>query len=576
MMNLLQLFTQYSPSKVFLAILTGAVSGIAYSLLIPLLMTSLAPTESRLPLESLDPYLFFGIEIAHPRFAILFFILCILILIARTISQVLLARISMDVTSKLRRSLYDRISNTPISCLEKNNDGRLTQIMATDVQNIVKGAGIIPDVLVQSSTVLGLMFFLYYLNEAIFVFVLFTIIFGVITFQLPIIIGTKYFKKSRYHMDLLQESFKGLIEGAKELKLNRDKHAHFMEHQLFVQERNIVKLEKTGYTIVRIARNYGDLLCFFATGFIGFVFINYRAISTVELTGVLMVLLYITGPLAFILNVLPELAQAKISLARVQSLFNELPVEQASKKLHIVNTWRHINLKAIGYRHVNGIANENGFGIGPIDAQIKRGEITFIVGGNGSGKSTLLKLVSLHYPAVSGEIDFEGVAITPENVNSYRAQIACIYSDFYLFKQLHVDYANNPEIEEQINYYLCTLELHGKVSFKDGCFSTLKLSDGQRRRLALLVAFLDNKELYVFDEWAADQDPNFKKIFYLEILPRLKAQGKSVVAISHDDRYFHVADKILVMEDGRIAESVPQHTSRQHKLSDEQLSWLPS
>lgn len=554
-MNLLQLFTKYSPNKVFLAIFMGALSGIAYSLLIPVLMTALTPAENRLLLESSGPYLFWGIEITHPRFAVLFLILCILILVTRTVSQVLLARISMDVTSRLRQGLYRQISNTSIPCLEKSNGGRLIQIMTTDVQNIVYGAGIIPDILVQLSTVLGLMCFLYYLNEGVFVFVFCTIIFGIITFRLPIIIGSKYFEKSRYHMDFLQEGFRGLVEGAKELKLNQGKHAHFMEHQLLAQERHIVKLEKTAFTIVRIARNYGDLICFFAMGFIGFVYINYRAISIVDLTGVLMVLLYITSPLAFILNVLPELARAKISLNRVQNLFKELPEEGAEKKLHAVPAWQVIKLKSICYRHMGDGANINVFGIGPIDTFINRGEITFIVGGNGSGKSTLLKVVSLHYPAVSGEISFDDIAVTSENINSYRAQIACIYSDYYLFKQLHIDYSNDAKAEAQINYYLDVLELKEKVQFQDGHFSTLKLSDGQRRRLALLVAFLDDKELYVFDEWAADQDPHFKKIFYLDILPNLKARGKSVVAISHDDRYFHVADRVLVMDEGKLVEN---------------------
>jgi putative ATP-binding cassette transporter len=70
----------------------------------------------------------------------------------------------------------------------------------------------------------------------------------------------------------------------------------------------------------------------------------------------------------------------------------------------------------------------------------------------------------------------------------------------------------------------------------------------------LLVSILDDKELYLFDEWAADQDPIFKDFFYHEFLPLLKDKGKAVVVISHDDRYFSLADRLLVMENGRLIE----------------------
>jgi putative pyoverdin transport system ATP-binding/permease protein len=156
-----------------------------------------------------------------------------------------------------------------------------------------------------------------------------------------------------------------------------------------------------------------------------------------------------------------------------------------------------------------------------------------------------------------GEVSFDGTSITLENINSFRQQVACIYSDYYLFKQLHskVDSSTKFDLLVQVDFYLEVLQLKGKVELRDGYFTTLHLSDGQRRRLALLVAFLDNKSLYIFDEWAADQDPEFKKIFYYDILPNLKAQGKSIVAISHDDRYFDVADQVLIMESGRLIES---------------------
>lgn len=563
-MNLLKLFSSYAPNRVFIAIIAGALSGIAYAMLIPVMMSALSSAPAGLSLVGGQTTQVWGIEVSHPKSAALFLILCFAILCTRTLSQVLLARISLDVTTRLRRNLYDRITNTSIAALEQRTSGQLIQTLTTDVQRIVGGAGMIPELLIQVSTFIGLMGFLSYLNTRVFVFVFLAILFSVVTFQLPMMLGVRYFVRARNHQDELQEGFKGLVEGAKELKLNKAKQQDFMRRQLLEQERLVVGLEKTGFTIVKLAQNYGDLISYFGMGAIAFVFINYHAISVVELTGIIMVLLYISGPVAAIINGFPELSRSKISLDKVQALFDELPLEIGWDKFTPAPVWQSLQLNNICYQHRGSEAAKN-FSIGPINACIKRGEITFIVGGNGSGKSTLSKVLSLHYPATSGELYFDGVPLCADNLNGYRQQIACIYSDYYLFKQVHGKFESEAELQRQVDFFLDLLELNGKVQFINGSFSSLKLSDGQRRRLALLVAFLDDKDLYVFDEWAADQDPHFKKVFYFDILPSLKARGKAVVAISHDDRYFHIADQVLMMEDGQLVEG---------RVMNENVEWV--
>ncbi len=111
---------------------------------------------------------------------------------------------------------------------------------------------------------------------------------------------------------------------------------------------------------------------------------------------------------------------------------------------------------------------------------------------------------------------------------------------------------------ENANRYLERLEIAHKVSIRDGAFSTTDLSTGQRKRLALLNAWLEERPVLVFDEWAADQDPVFRRVFYTELLPELKALGKTIIVISHDDRYFAIADQLIRMQAGRVvSEKVP-------------------
>lgn len=553
-MNLLKLFASTAPNSVFFAIAAGAVAGIGYGLLIPIILSALSPPGTGLTVDGGQDFHILGLYIAQPKFAAAFLGLCFLILILRTISQVLLTRIGIDLTCKLRQTLYRRISSTSISSLERIGQGRLIQAMTEDTQHIVNGASTIPGLLIQFFTLIGLLGYLCYINHRVFSFVVLMIIIGAFSFQIPVIIGARYLARSRWGMDDLQDGFSGLIDGAKELKLNREKSENFIRAQLLSNENKVNNAEKKGLTIIQIATNYGDMITFFVMGAITFIFINYNSLSLLDLTGVIMVLLYITGPVAFILNTFPIVSRARISLNKIQVLFDNLPAENVTPLILPVSDWNSMNLRSVCYKYTapETKSNSNEFCIGPINIKIKRGQITFIVGGNGSGKSTLAKIISLHYFPELGEVAFDDAVVTSETLNSYRQEIACIYTDYYLFKEVHSSNSENGLLGNQVDDYLKRLELKGKVEFLDGKFTTLKLSDGQRRRLALLVAFLDDKRLYIFDEWAADQDPNFKEVFYFEILPSLKKQGKAVVAISHDDRYFGIADQIIHMEDGVI------------------------
>lgn len=193
------------------------------------------------------------------------------------------------------------------------------------------------------------------------------------------------------------------------------------------------------------------------------------------------------------------------------------------------------------------------FTLGPIDQQFHPGEITFLVGGNGSGKTTLAKLLVSLCPPEEGKIILNGVTIEDVNCDYYRQLFSTIFSDFHLFDRLlETKYEN--DLDKKGNELLTKLHLQHKVKVQNGAFTTLTLSQGQRKRLALAITYLENRPFLVFDEWAADQDPVFKKIFYYELLPELRAMGKTILVISDDDRYFHLTDRLVRMENGRLTQ----------------------
>jgi putative ATP-binding cassette transporter len=188
--------------------------------------------------------------------------------------------------------------------------------------------------------------------------------------------------------------------------------------------------------------------------------------------------------------------------------------------------------------------------LGPINLVFQPGEIVFVIGGNGSGKTTFIKLLTGLYAPEGGTIFLDGKAIAVDVKDEFRQHFSVVFSDFFLFEQLLGLAA--PALDDQARQYLSQLKLANKVQIENGKLSTIELSQGQRKRLALLTAYLEDRPIYVFDEWAADQDPYFKNIFYMQLLHELKSRGKTVFVISHDDRYYHLADRIIKLEDGQL------------------------
>ncbi|MQY19594.1 ATP-binding cassette domain-containing protein [Nocardia macrotermitis] len=197
-------------------------------------------------------------------------------------------------------------------------------------------------------------------------------------------------------------------------------------------------------------------------------------------------------------------------------------------------------------------ADDSGFALGPLDLVFEPGQISFVIGGNGSGKSTLAKLITGLYVPRTGSISLGDERIDHENIEWFRQNASAVFTDFHLFE----DYLgfDRPGIDDEVRGYLEELQIAHKVTVQDGRLSTIALSQGQRKRLALLTALLEDRQIYVFDEWAADQEPRFREVFYTEILAGLKRRGKTVIVITHDDRYFDHADQIVKLDFGKIVE----------------------
>jgi putative pyoverdin transport system ATP-binding/permease protein len=281
-------------------------------------------------------------------------------------------------------------------------------------------------------------------------------------------------------------------------------------------------------------------------------------LSQQTLTGYVITTLYLMGPLAGVMASLSLFGRANIALRKVEKLGFSL-AEQATEECLVGRPGKDMlfeRLELAGVTHsYHREQDDNHFVLGPINLTFRPGELVFLVGGNGSGKSTLAKIITGLYTPETGEIRLDGKPVTNGNRDDYRQLFSAVFGDFYLFDDLlGLDPA---DLDAQAQEYLEQLHLHHKVKVKDGVFSTTALSQGQRKRLALLTAYLEDRPFYLFDEWASDQDPQFKDLFYTQLLPELKARGKTVLVITHDEKYFDAADRIIKLDYGKLA-SAPE------------------
>ncbi|MDP4489529.1 cyclic peptide export ABC transporter [Pseudoalteromonas piscicida] len=570
--KLLEILTSVSPNKVFLSVVIGAIGGFAYSLLVPLIMLSLQPELSRfMQPEFESSYWLFGMfEVSNPKQALTFFVVCMLILFSRVMSGTLMLQVAVDSTVGLRKKMYKRISQIPIQKLDQIGPSRLLTAINNDVEHIANGASTIPTIMIAIMTFFGMLSFLLYLQLEVFLTVLGLIAFGFVTYQIPIFFSRKYIMKGRNGFDRIQDGIKGLIYGAKELKLNKEKQKAFLNEELYNVEDQYSASIKKGRTFLVFANNYSNLISFFTIGLVAYALANYLALSRDDVLGAIMILLYIMGPLTVLVGSMNSIVAARVAGRKLAALFEEMPIEPSSNNtLANQGDVQELKLKNIEYTHATVRNEDSGFHIGPIDLSFKRGEVVYLVGGNGSGKTTLGKVLSLHYQPSSGSVYHDADLVTDDNRDACRESIFAIYSDFYLFPKLFG--IAEKGLDSRATRLLELLGLDKKVTIKNGTFSSTKLSDGQKKRLALLVSYLEDRPVHIFDEWAADQDPEFKDVFYNHIVPYFKELNKIVVVITHDDRYFHLADKIVRLENGKVSKIIKQGGAKQP--SENKISW---
>jgi len=387
---------------------------------------------------------------------------------------------------------------------------------------------------------------------AFFVIILTSIIISATYFSFA-----KEFNARLVEVDGVEEGFmrslNSVIHGFKELKINSLKRRKLLEnHDSILSELTISKIKISDLFV--IAMMYADAFLYTLLALIVFIIPHLSPMESGTVIKITAAMLFLIGPFEMVISIIPMVSRTGVAVKNIHEL--EISLDSASTKVasikessEPIEEFNHIKLKNTEFSYM-GDDGDKLFSIGPIDLDIKQGETIFIIGGNGSGKSTLVKMLLGLYTPSKGEIMVDDEIIDNYNYQAYRDLFSIILGDFYLFDRF---YGLENIDRKLVNKLLVEMELNDKTKFIDGKFTNINLSTGQKKRLALILSILEDKQIYVFDEWAADQDPEFRRYFYHTILKKLKDDGKTIIAVTHDDAYFDVADRVYKIDYGQIS-----------------------
>lgn len=466
--------------------------------------------------------------------------------LTRGAAQYLLTKVTIDTLVSLRMGFCKSMTSAPLAMLERLGGARLTAAFTENMPAISNALVQLPNVVLYAIVAAGSMVYMAWLSWKALAIILAAGAVFLLSYRSVNRRAMAEFGTAFVHYRAVLKGFRELVDGAKELKLHRGRRNAHLSSAIGEPMGGLARHRLKSSFLYGAAEAWSTAGMFFTIAVIlTITHAQQRDVGTGFVLGLLYLMPFVQG----ILSTLPAFSQAESAIKNLEELTVELAQSSdvTESDTHISPQWRQVALEGVRYRYESA---DSSFEIGPVDFTLQPGETVFVTGGNGSGKTTLIKVLAGLYQPQGGTILVDGKAVSDVDQDTYRQRFSSVFFDFHLFDQLY----GLSNIDEQAISYLKHLRLDHKVKIDGGKLSTINLSQGQKKRLALLTAYLEDRPIYIFDEWAADQDVEFREFFYYEIIPGLKRRNKTVVVITHDERYFHLADRVVKLEFGRVAE----------------------
>lgn len=472
----------------------------------------------------------------------------LLLLMAVTLgSQLALTALGHHFVFRLRSEFIKRILDTQVERVEQLGSASLLAGLTSDVRAITIAFVRLPELVQGIILTFGSAAYLAWLSSKMLAV---TALWIAITIWGGFVLVSRVYK----HMAVLRETedklyndYQTVLEGRKELTLNRERAEYIFNHLYIPDAREYRHHIIRADTFHLSAVNWSNIMMLGAIGLVFWMANSLGWADTNVAATYSLTLLFLRTPLLSAVGALPTLLSAQVAFNKLKK-FDLARFKPEFPRPQAFPNWQTLELRNVTFRY-----QDSAFSVGPLNLTIRRGELLFLIGGNGSGKSTLAMLLTGLYQPQSGEILLDGTALSAEKPEDYRKLFSAVFTDVWLFEQLLGPEGQqaNPALVEK---WLAHLQMSHKLELQDGKILNLKLSKGQKKRVALLLALAEERDIILLDEWAADQDPHFRREFYQVLLPLMQEMGKTIFAISHDDHYFIHADRLLEMRDGRLSE----------------------
>lgn len=534
-MKLLDFFTEESKAPKRQIIFTALVSGLANGYLLTII-NGAAETVNKSEELQINNFFLFLIDL-------------ILLIYTKQYSLKQATIAAEDAISRVRIRVTDKLRHTELPYIETAGHAEIYTRITQDTSLISESAIILINACQQMIVVFICLLYIAWLSIPGFILTVTVLGVSVLMYLYNSShIGVRLHEAADKESEFFN-GIKSILVGFKEIKINRKKNDALFAHiETISKDAKEIKVATGLHFVIELmfAQTSFYILCagiIFALPALSPTYID-------QVVGITIAVLFLFGPLSIVVSAFPMFARANVAVENIYQLEHEIDLSSKAQQLTDTQApiFESLEFEQISFRYPQ--QNEGtAFGVGPLNFKLNKGEILFIVGGNGSGKSTLLKLLTgLYYP-LSGNMYINNKPLETDDYVHYRELYSTIFTDFHLFDKLYgIDEIDNSRVDTLLK----TMGLQKKTTFKNQGFSNIDLSTGQKKRLAYIASVLEDKQIYIFDEWAADQDPEFRQYFYEVLLKDLKDKGKTVIAVSHDDRYFFAADKVIKLEYGRI------------------------
>lgn len=415
-----------------------------------------------------------------------------------------------EVLLKVRKRISDKLRHTELEFIERHGHAHIYNCLFQDTLQISQSSAMVFSSIQAAIMLAFSMLYIAWLTPEGFVLTVAAIGLGAWVFLLKRAVIIRDINEANRHEARFFDALEHTLDGFKEVKINRAKSQDLYQHQVRIASDVQILKSRTGINSVFVTM-FSEVFFYILIAVVLFVWPYFAAVDPGVIIKLTACILFIIGPLDQLFGSLPLFVKADAAVANLRSL--ERQVDDATRGVRVVETsknqlpvFEQLEFSDVRFEYHNPDDKQR-FRVGPINFKLRAGEIIFIVGGNGSGKSTLLKLLTgLYYPT-EGKIEVNGEFLDRDLYPDYREFFGIVFTDFHLFDRFY----GAVDIDEQrVRTLIKEMGLSDKTKFRDGAFTNISLSTGQRKRLALINAIADERQIYVFDELAADQDPEFR------------------------------------------------------------------